>query len=97
MISSATYASEPTLFLTMAIAATTLTPAGFSRLTVAITPAADAAPHLTRDMPAMMPPALMSAPPVSYVIPFPTMYRVFSTFPSGSYVNQITLPSCLST
>lgn len=33
-------------------------------------PTTAAAPHLSRDMPAIAPPALMSHPPVSYVTPW---------------------------
>ncbi len=38
------------------------------------------------DMPAIWPPALMSAPPVSYVIPFPTRNTVFFTSPTHNRV-----------
>ena len=40
-----------------------------------------------------LPPALISAPPVSYVTPLPTSNKVCSIGPSGVYVSQITLPS----
>ncbi|KAH9396367.1 hypothetical protein TYRP_019770 [Tyrophagus putrescentiae] len=46
----------------MAIAPKTRVFFGFSRFTVSRKPATAAAPHLSRCIPAMMPPALMSAP-----------------------------------
>lgn len=59
-------------------------------------PATAAAPHLSRDMPAITPPALMSAPPVSYVTPLPTSSRVSATGPAGTYVRYMMRPRCLS-
>ena len=58
-------------------------------------PATAAAPHLSLDMPAITPPSLMSAPPVSYVTPLPTRNKVLSTDPElGSYVKYTIRPRC---
>jgi hypothetical protein len=54
---------------------------------------------LSRCIPAIHPPYLISAPPVSYVIPLPTKNNVVSTVESsgGLYSNLIIFPLCLGT
>mmetsp|Transcript_12159 Transcript_12159/g.26253 ORF Transcript_12159/g.26253 Transcript_12159/m.26253 type:complete len:300 (-) Transcript_12159:368-1267(-) len=79
MISSATKASAPIELRTQPSSTSTLRPAvslGLARAHARMKPAAAAAPHLSRRMPAIPPPTLRSAPPVSYVTPLPAMQSV---------------------
>jgi hypothetical protein len=65
MISSLTKDSSPMLLRTRPSRAMTRTPGIFSAAAVRRKPAAEPAPPLSRDMPAMWPSVLRSAPPVS--------------------------------